>query len=311
MSFPPPTSPYEPLTSTKIKPGKGWYWLGGLLIAGGIIGGIALGIAGVVRFISAIDDFGRFAVTDGAGSATVRFEKSGKYSIYYESKSKVCRDLATSEDGDCAEESLSAESDPPDDLASGISISNDQGSLDVNPSDTSVDYDFGDYAGKEVATVQVDDPGSYTMTVDTSRTSPFTVALGKGAVSSVLPWLAGAGLVFLLGLVLGLITLIVTGVKRGRRKRAAAAAATTAFPVSPPPSMPAPPVPVGPSGAASPYAPPPVAPAPPPTGAPSPSPSPFAPPSPASGWAPPPPPMPPPGGSGPAQPLPPPPPPGA
>jgi hypothetical protein len=307
MSFPPPTPPQPPPSSKSIKPGKGWYWLGGLLIAGGIIGAIALGVAGVVRFISALDDFGRFAVVDGAGSATVKFDKSGKYSIYYESKSKVCRDLNASAGGNCAKESISADSDPPGDLVAGISISNDQGSLSVEPSDTSIDYDFGDYAGKEVATVQVDQPGSYTMTVTTERTEPFTVALGKGAVSSVLPWLAGAGLVFLAGLALGLVTVIVTAVKRGRRKRAQAAAAS-AYPAMPPPPVAAP-VPVG-VGAAPPGAAPPAGAPVPPGPVPGPTPSPFAPPPPpGGGWAPPPPPAP--GPDAPGQPLPPPPPPGS
>jgi hypothetical protein len=305
MSFPPPTPPQAPPSPKKIKPGKGWYWLGGLLIAGGIIGAIALGVAGVVRFISALDDFGRFAVVDGAGSATVRFDKSGDYSIYYENKSKVCRDLDAAAAGDCTKERVSADSDPPGDLVAGISISNDQGSLSVEPSNTSIDYDFGDYAGKEVATVQVDQPGSYTMTVTTERTEPFTVAIGKGAVSSVLPWLAGAGLVFLAGLALGLVAIIVTAVKRGRRKRAQAAAAT-AYPTMPPPPMaPLPPVPVG-AGTAPP---PDGAPAP-PGPLPGPTPSPFAPPPPpGGGWGPPQPRAPSPEDQG--QSLPPPPPPGS
>src|SRR5262245_27123656 len=199
MSFPPPTAPLETSTPTKIKPGKGWYWLGALLIAAGVIGGIALGVAGVVRFINSIDGFGRFKVTDGAGSATVRFEKPGEYSIYYESKSRVCQDI-TAASGSCTKETVSAPSDRPDDLVAGIALANDQGSRHVKHSERSIDYDFGNFAGKEVATVDVNDAGSYTMTVETNSTDAFTVAIGKGAVSSVLPWLAGAAAIFLVGL---------------------------------------------------------------------------------------------------------------
>jgi hypothetical protein len=74
MSLPPPTVPSEPSATAKIKPGKGWYWLGGILIAVGIVGGLALGIAGVLNLKNTIDDFGRFKVADGTGAATVTFE---------------------------------------------------------------------------------------------------------------------------------------------------------------------------------------------------------------------------------------------
>ena len=73
--------------------GRGWYWVGALLIAGGLLGGAALGIAGVLNLKNSIEDFGRFRVEGGTGAATVTFEKPGEYSIYYEDESKVCGDL--------------------------------------------------------------------------------------------------------------------------------------------------------------------------------------------------------------------------
>ena len=42
MSFPPPNAPADPAAAAKIKPGKGWYWLGGLLLAVWIHVGLAL-----------------------------------------------------------------------------------------------------------------------------------------------------------------------------------------------------------------------------------------------------------------------------
>jgi hypothetical protein len=295
MSFPPPTAPYQSAPARKIKPGKGWYWLGGLLVAAGILGGLAIGIAGVVRFVKTVEDFGRFRVDGGSGSAQVSFEKTGKYSIYYEWKSKVCQDLASTTGGSCPTEKISTGShDAPSRLD--ISLSSGSRSLDVQPSKRSFDYNFGDYGGTEVATVQVDDAGPYTMTVESDQTNEFAIALGKGVVSSVLPWIAAAALVGLLGLGLGLGALIVTGVKRGRRKRAAAEAV-----------VPYPGIPAAVPAPASSWAP---APSAPPRG---PSPLPAPPPAPPSGgWAPPPAPTPGgtgSGGPGPGQPLPPPPPP--
>ena len=103
-------------------PGKGWYWLGGLLLAVGILGGLALGVAGILNLKNTIDDFGRFKVEGGSGAATVTFDKPGTYSIYYESKSQVCTDLAQS-GSECATETVRGESSPPAQLD--ISISHD------------------------------------------------------------------------------------------------------------------------------------------------------------------------------------------
>jgi len=262
MSFPPPMALSEP-TQPKIKPGKFWYWLGGLLIAAGIIGGIVIGVVGVARLIDSINNFGRFKVENGSGSATVNFQKSGKYSIYYEGKSKVCQDLSQTT-GSCEKVTVSGNKNPPDRLD--ISLTNDSGSLQVQQSKNSVSYNFGDFQGQEIAFVQVPQPGAYTMTVQSPDNGEFAVAIGKGVVSSILPWVATAALIALVGLALGLIAIIVTAVKRGRRKRAAASVAAV-YPTAPPA-----PVPVG----AAPYGVPYTGPY---SGSPEPSPSLYAPPT--------------------------------
>ena len=129
MSFPPPSVPQEsPATPTKIKPGKGWYWLGALLLAGGLLGGLALAVAGFLSLKNTVDDFGRFKVTNGQGSATVSFEKPGTYTIYYESHSKVCQDLTQSGSG-CTTETVRGPKSPPAGLS--ITISKDGQDLDV------------------------------------------------------------------------------------------------------------------------------------------------------------------------------------
>ena len=282
MSFPPPTLTPEPPAPTKIKPGKGWYWVGGLLLAGGILGAIALAIAGVLHLKGTIDDFGRFKVTGGSGAATVTFDKPGSYSIYYESKSKVCPDLTTG--ADCTKETVKGDSDPPDRLD--ISITKDGQSLQVGKAEHSLDYTLGDYSGTEVAVVDVDEPGAYSMVVETRREGDFVIALGKDVVGTIVPWLVGALAVAAVGVVLGLVTLIVTGVKRSRRKRAAAMAASTLYPAAPPvlvatpvPVAAAPPPTTSPGGWSAPPVPPPPAPPPPPAAPPMPPP-PTAPPAP-------------------------------
>ena len=301
MSFPPPSVPQEsPATPTKIKPGKGWYWLGALLLAGGLLGGLALAVAGFLNLKNTVEDFGRFKVTNGQGSATVSFEKPGTYTIYYESHSKVCQDLTQSGSG-CTTETVRGPKSPPAGLS--ITISKDGQDLDVSGAKNSFDYTLGDFTGKAVGTVKVDEPGAYSMVVQTRREGDFAIALGKDVVSTIVPWLIGAVALAVLGVILGLLVLILTGVKRGRRKREAAMAAATQYPSSPP--FVATPVPVG-----APVAPPVVVPA----GAPSPTDhSPYTPPdggsstpppvavplAPVEGLAPPPAPAPPPPATGP------------
>ncbi len=241
MSFPPPSVPQEsPATPTKIKPGKGWYWLGALLLAGGLLGGLALAVAGFLNLKNTVEDFGRFKVTNGQGSATVSFEKPGTYTIYYESHSKVCQDLTQSGSG-CTTETVRGPKSPPAGLS--ITISKDGQDLDVSGAKNSFDYTLGDFTGKAVGTVKVDEPGAYSMVVQTRREGDFAIALGKDVVSTIVPWLIGALALAALGVILGLLVLILTGVKRGRRKREAAMAAATQYPSSPP--FVATPVPVG------------------------------------------------------------------
>jgi hypothetical protein len=255
MSYPPPSVPNDSPPPAggrpKIKPGKGWYWVGALLIAGGLLGGAALGVAGVLNLRNSIEDFGRFKVEDGTGAATVTFEKPGEYSIYYESESKVCADLSATPAESCETVAVRGEDDPPAQLD--ISITSGDRSLPIGPAENSLDYSFSGFTGTEVATVDVDEAGSYSMVVETRREGEFAIALGKDVVATVLPWVLGAMALAAVGLILGLIILIVTGVKRRRRKREAAMAAATAYP-----SAPAVFAPVG----APPTAPPPVAPPP-------------------------------------------------
>ena len=244
MSLPPPNVPAEAPAPARIKPGKRWYWLGGLLLAVGLIGGLVLGVVGALTLKNSIDDFGRFKVVDGSGAATVTFDEPGTYSIFYESKSKVCEDLAESGSG-CTTETVRGASDPPAKL--NISISNDSQSLEIGKAKNSLDYTIGDFSGTEVATVKVEEPGSYSMVVETRRDGEFAIAIGKDVTSTILPWIIGALALAGLGLVLGLLTIIIAAVKRGRRKRAATIAASTQYPAAPP--LVATPVPVAPVGA--------------------------------------------------------------
>ena len=133
--------------------------------------------------------------------------------------------------------------------------------------------------------------GKYTIDVEsTSSAGSFDIAVGKGVVGKLLVFIFGGIAVGFVGTVLGVITLIVTGVKRGRRKREAQAALAPAGAPGPWGVAPAPTAWDFPS-VGPPTAPTPAPPAPPwttPPGPPPPSPT------PGGGMPPPPPPPPPP-----------------
>ena len=92
MAPPPPPAPatsVTPAVTTKIHPGKAWYWIGGLLIAAGIIGFFAILGVWAARTSDAVDNFARMRVTPEGGSQSFLFARAGKYTLYYEYRSAV------------------------------------------------------------------------------------------------------------------------------------------------------------------------------------------------------------------------------
>ena len=71
------------------------------------------------------------------------------------------------------------------------------------------------------------------MVVETRREGEFAIALGKDVVSTVLPWVLGAMALAAVGLILGLIILIVTGVKRAAASARQPWRRLTAYPSAP------------------------------------------------------------------------------
>ncbi len=213
MSYAPP-SPDAPRASAKIRPGRGMYWLGALFLVAGVAAAAILGLIGLLRFSDTIDEFGRFRSTN---AAEVTFEEDGHYTIYYESESKI--------DG----ETVNGPEDPPPGLE--ISVTNEDGDpVDTDPvdlDDESID-EYGamelplvesDYQGEAIREVRIDEPGRYRFEATADTDDEFVIAIGKGSLASLLSWVLGALAAFGLGLLLGLVTIIVTAVKRSRRKR--------------------------------------------------------------------------------------------
>ncbi len=208
------------------------------------------------------------------GARVLTFKSAGTFTIYYEGSS-----------------------DRADVPSLDITFVDSAGKeLDVERGDIpDATFSVNGHAGVAVAKVKIPAAGKYTIDVESPDSAgTFDVAVGKGVVGKLLVFIGGGIAVGFVGTVLGVITLIVTGVKRGRRKREAQAALAPAAAPGPWGVAPAPTAwdfpSVGPP-TAPPPGPPPGPPPPPWTTPPGPPPS----PSPGGGMPPPPPPPPPPG----------------
>jgi hypothetical protein len=279
-----------PLPSSTIRPGKKWYVIGALCIAIGVLGGIALIIAGVVNLSRTVDNFGRFRAP---ATKTLVFQKAGTYTLYYEYQGDVCADESARRE--CV--SLSAPDQPPAGLQ--ITLTDPSGrTVPVQRGNTDeVSFSFSSRAGRSVGEVRIPAPGDYTIDVAAPGAPAFGIAVGRGVLGDLVRWVLGGLALAVLGVALGLISIIVTAVKRGRRKRQLQQEQWNATYGAPSPyGAPA-------YGAPSPYVPPttyaPPAPTPPPYAPPPPygAPGSYAEPD-ATPVAPPPPPPPPPPGLG-------------
>jgi hypothetical protein len=216
MSYPqmappaPPPAPLPPSTEA-IKPGRRWYWIGGVLIALGVAAAVALFAVWAVRTSNTVDDFARVRVPPEGATTGLVFKKAGNYTIYYEWRSEVTENGTTQRVDNSSH-------NPPSQLSIVIT-SADGKPVPTQPEDEDITFSFNDKIGRAVRKVNIPAPGAYVMRVTSNATEPFVIAIGKGIIHTIVPYaLIGIG-AFLLGLILGLVAIIVTGVKRGRRKR--------------------------------------------------------------------------------------------
>jgi hypothetical protein len=208
-SPPPPPAPAAPRQEgVRIKPSKAWYWIGGLLIAAGVLTALGLFIGWAVSTSKAVDNFARVRVPPEGHEVALDFKKPGDYRIYYEWRSEA--------DGQRVDNN---DHDPPQNLQ--ITMTGPNGEpINVQADDEDISFSFNDKLGQAVAKVDIPAPGTYTMQVQSDATEPFVIAVGKGGLQTIWPWwLLGIIGAFIVGVGLGLLAIIMTAVKRGRRKR--------------------------------------------------------------------------------------------
>jgi hypothetical protein len=188
-----------------------WFVIGALLVAAGVAAGITLLTVGIVSTSRTVDNFGRFAAP---GSATLEFKKPGTYTIYYEYESEVCPVGGSGRS--C--ETISASHDKPRNLAIAVTDASGQ-KLPLRSVDNEISFSVNGKAGEAVNRVVIPVAGSYQISADAATSDTFAIAVGHGVFGHLVAFVLGAigAAVVLAGL--GIATLIVTGVKRGRRKR--------------------------------------------------------------------------------------------
>lgn len=162
----------------------------------GIVGGGVLAITGVARTVSAVGDYHRVTVP---GTQTVRFEETGKHTVYLEYPG-------------------AADSAPvPPVTVRVIGPDGKEIALQQFSADKNVSYSYDGREGRGQYDLRVAKTGNYQ--ISTEGSSGVTVTLGRGGAFGWVTWLIGGlGTVFG-GLLVGIAFCIVLAARRGRSKR--------------------------------------------------------------------------------------------
>jgi hypothetical protein len=190
MAFTPPTGP---VIDDPLRPRALWYWIGGGLIAATTIGAVVWLVTGILGVDDKVDGFERVPAAEGG---TITIDDPGDYVIYAEGPQTtfgVSDITVTDPDGDEVQTSLYG------------------GSLT---------YDFGGRSGSAQETFTADEAGDYEIETDgLASGNAESLAVGDSIGGDLVSAIVGGFVIGGLGLVIGAIVLIVTGVRRSKAKK--------------------------------------------------------------------------------------------
>lgn len=191
--FSPNPNPYPgPVPPTpQARPSGWWIALGVLTIVAGIIGAIVTGVLGFSRMNSAVNGFERVSVP---GSGDVRLEADHDYTIYFEYNGASSTDLA---------QDLRVKLVDP----AGQSVK-----LETYGSETT--YQLGGREGRAGISFHAAQGGTYHLASEGG--SGVTMAVGGGIGSSIATTILSAFGIAGVGFILGLIIIVITVVRRSR-----------------------------------------------------------------------------------------------
>lgn len=204
------TAPMTSADTGKLRPSVAGYWISGALVIAGIVGAIVWFVLGFTGLSDTIDNFERVPA-DGGG--TVSLDGGRDYVIYVE-------------DGDT--------------FGSGVRVGvldPDGAEIEIARYRTELTYDFDGRSGRASFTFRSDEEGAYTVLAD--GPSDVEVAVGPSVAGDLVRAIAIPFVIGGVGLLLGLVLLIVTLVRRsGAKKRRAATASPPVYGAAPPGSFP-------------------------------------------------------------------------
>jgi len=170
MSVPAPPPPAPPPDVPRGDRRRGLLWIGVGVLVAGLVAGVVL----YAMSSSATDDAVKQLARAPVGcTTTLEFERSGTFIIYVETKGST-GDVA----GDCptgGESYDRADSDLPE-----VDLTLHDGNDDEVSLDTleGVSYDAAGFAGESVSSVQIDEPGTFRLTVE-SLENDFAISIGN------------------------------------------------------------------------------------------------------------------------------------
>jgi hypothetical protein len=195
------------------------YWIAAVIILVGAVAAVVWFVSGVSNLFSAVDDYPRFSVP---GQATMPLE-AASYKVFAEYPGAASDVNGVFRVGDVT-----------------VTDSGNQ-SIPVRSSFTEETYQWNGHEGRAIAEFTAPSAGSYTVaaTLPPNRSSTSVrVSVGRGLQpSAILPLFGAAGLGGL-ALLVGIVLIVVTAVRRGRAKRRANPVPAFA---GPPPGYPVPP----------------------------------------------------------------------
>jgi hypothetical protein len=180
----------NPMVQQESGPSKFGYVIGTILIIIGVVGGIGFGVSKIVSVQDAIDDFDRVPV----GETRTLDLDAGDYVVYGESG------------GGSAIEAVLANFR--------IRPEGSEDELTVEDYVAEFTYDVGNRPLRAEFTFEIDESGPYQVQADGIRSGATTAAIGPSIVGDFVAGIVGGLIIGGVGVLVGVIFLIVTGVRR-------------------------------------------------------------------------------------------------
>ena len=180
-----------PFVAGPLRPAAIWFWIGGLLVAAGVIGAIVWGVSGFAAIDDEVDAFERVPMPGGV----ITIDEPGGQVIYFENASTESATFRLRIDG-------------PD----GTQVETDRYGGDLS-------YDFGGRSGTAVATFEARLAGDYTVTVTGEGFRTAEVAIGPSIAGDLVRTIVGALAIGAVGLLAGGGTILVTALRRSSARR--------------------------------------------------------------------------------------------